>query len=227
MSFFFNAVCYVYQCLMYLLQRAMSITASLPDWMVHTCFRNSVPFFENMCCWLFQAHDVSVRAMRWSHNNLWMVTADHAGYVKYWQSNMNNVKMYQGHKEPIRGVRLESSSASTPLPLHSKVVSLKAGDLEHFHAFPCCFLCWCKVDLLRFVLCTDLLWVPTGETNFQESTRKFGFRCSVLLQLVLISLELIFTQLLEAHLSCLIGFVLGYELNAVVNKEGGESTCDE
>jgi polyadenylation factor subunit 2 len=33
-----------------------------------------------------------------------MVTGDHAGYIKYWQSNMNNVKMYQAHKEPIRAV---------------------------------------------------------------------------------------------------------------------------
>ena len=52
-----------------------------------------------------QAHDTAVRAMRWSHSDAWMVTADHAGYIKYWQSNMNNVKMYQGHKEPIRGIR--------------------------------------------------------------------------------------------------------------------------
>ena len=43
--------------------------------------------------------------MQWSHNDNWMVTADHFGYIKYWQSNMNNVKMYQGHKEPIRGIR--------------------------------------------------------------------------------------------------------------------------
>ena len=56
---------------------------------------------------LFQAHDTSVRAMRWSHNDQWMVTADHSGYIKYWQTNMNNVKMYQGHKEPIRGIRWE------------------------------------------------------------------------------------------------------------------------
>ena len=34
-----------------------------------------------------------------------MVTADHGGYVKYWQSNMNNVKMFQAHKEPIRALR--------------------------------------------------------------------------------------------------------------------------
>lgn len=60
---------------------------------------------------------MSVRAMRWTHNNQWMVTADHAGFIKYWQSNMNNVKMYQGHKEPIRGIRWASCTprgGSTP-----------------------------------------------------------------------------------------------------------------
>ncbi|XP_064459327.1 pre-mRNA 3' end processing protein WDR33-like [Ornithodoros turicata] len=53
---------------------------------------------------ILQAHDSSVRCMVWSHNDTWMVTGDHAGYVKYWQSNMNNVKMFQGHKEAIRGI---------------------------------------------------------------------------------------------------------------------------
>ena len=43
--------------------------------------------------------------MQWSHNDVWMVTGDHAGYIKYWQSNMNNVKMFQviispGFKKP-------------------------------------------------------------------------------------------------------------------------------
>ncbi len=43
--------------------------------------------------------------MTWSHNDMWMLTADHGGYVKYWQSNMNNVKMFQAHKEAIREAR--------------------------------------------------------------------------------------------------------------------------
>ena len=38
---------------------------------------------------------LKVRTMQWSHNDVWMVTGDHAGYIKYWQSNMNNVKMFQ------------------------------------------------------------------------------------------------------------------------------------
>ena len=41
---------------------------------------------------------------QWSHNDTWMVTGDHGGYIKYWQSNMNNVKMFQAHKEPVRDV---------------------------------------------------------------------------------------------------------------------------
>lgn len=45
--------------------------------------------------------------MVWSNNDSWMVTGDHSGFIKYWQSNMNNVKMFQGHKEPVRGIRWE------------------------------------------------------------------------------------------------------------------------
>ncbi|XP_077998427.1 uncharacterized protein LOC144451462 [Glandiceps talaboti] len=51
---------------------------------------------------ILQAHEYPVRTMTWSHNDMWMCTGDHAGYIKYWQSNMNNVKMFQAHKEPIR-----------------------------------------------------------------------------------------------------------------------------
>lgn len=49
--------------------------------------------------------------MVWSNNDNWMITGDHGGYVKYWQSNMNNVKMYQAHKEPIRGIRYTISKS--------------------------------------------------------------------------------------------------------------------
>ncbi|KAG4069500.1 hypothetical protein HA402_006866 [Bradysia odoriphaga] len=58
---------------------------------------------------ILQAHDVPVRTMVWSHNDNWMVTGDHAGFVKYWQSNMNNVRMFQAHKEPVRGISFSPS----------------------------------------------------------------------------------------------------------------------
>jgi len=45
--------------------------------------------------------------MKWSHNDLWMLTADHSGFVKYWQSNMNNVTMFQAHRDPVRGLRCD------------------------------------------------------------------------------------------------------------------------
>ncbi|XP_076472222.1 uncharacterized protein LOC143301721 isoform X2 [Babylonia areolata] len=80
---------------------------------------------------ILQAHDVSVRAMRWTHNDLWMVTADHGGYVKYWQSNMNNVKMYQGHKEPIRGVSF--CPTDTKFATCSDDGTVRVWDFLHCH----------------------------------------------------------------------------------------------
>ena len=55
-----------------------------PVFILHTCIKI-----------MFDVHLVQVRTMQWSHNDVWMVTGDHAGYIKYWQSNMNNVKMFQ------------------------------------------------------------------------------------------------------------------------------------
>lgn len=55
-----------------------------------------------------QAHDCPVRAMSWSKNDNWLITGDNQGYIKYWQLNMNNVKMYQAHKDQAcRSVRLD------------------------------------------------------------------------------------------------------------------------
>lgn len=85
-------------------------------------------FKKNFYPYVLQAHDSSVRAMRWSHNDLWMVTADHAGYIKYWQSNMNNVKMYQGHKEAIRGIRCAVMPLLHSLH-HSHIAQAKCFDV--------------------------------------------------------------------------------------------------
>ncbi|KAJ8908193.1 hypothetical protein NDN08_008287 [Rhodosorus marinus] len=53
---------------------------------------------------ILQAHDSAVRSMIWSHNEYWMVTGDHQGLIKYWQSNMNNLKAFQAHEESIRDI---------------------------------------------------------------------------------------------------------------------------
>ena len=51
---------------------------------------------------IMQAHDAAVRSMVWSHSERWMISSDHTGIVKYWQPNLNNVKIIQAHREPVR-----------------------------------------------------------------------------------------------------------------------------
>lgn len=33
---------------------------------------------------------------------MWMVTTDDRGFVKYWQSNFNNVHTFQAHSDPVK-----------------------------------------------------------------------------------------------------------------------------
>jgi polyadenylation factor subunit 2 len=60
---------------------------------------------------ILQAHDTAIHALHWSHNRLWMVSCDHIGTVKYWQSNMNMVKEFSAHKEAIRGMSFAPGDA--------------------------------------------------------------------------------------------------------------------
>ncbi|XP_022822896.1 pre-mRNA 3' end processing protein WDR33-like isoform X1 [Spodoptera litura] len=79
---------------------------------------------------ILQAHDSPVRSMVWSHGEGWMVTGDHSGFIKYWQSNMNNVKMYQAHKEAVRGISFS--------PSDSKIVTCSDdGSLRIFDFYRC------------------------------------------------------------------------------------------
>uniref|UniRef100_A0A8C7KTL9 WD repeat domain 33 n=1 Tax=Oncorhynchus kisutch TaxID=8019 RepID=A0A8C7KTL9_ONCKI len=81
---------------------------------------------------ILQAHDSPVRAMTWSHNDMWMLTADHGGYVKYWQSNMNNVKMFQAHKEAIREARsIHNLPFSVVNPMNDCIFVLCSSSTGH------------------------------------------------------------------------------------------------
>ncbi|KAK6438079.1 pre-mRNA cleavage and polyadenylation factor (CPF) complex subunit [Oleoguttula sp. CCFEE 5521] len=51
---------------------------------------------------IMQAHDHALRAVTYSHNDEWLISADQAGIVKYWQTNFNNVKEIQAHADPVR-----------------------------------------------------------------------------------------------------------------------------
>ena len=45
--------------------------------------------------------------MTWGNRGEWMATTDDHGFVKYWQSNMNNVHTFQAHNDPVRSSRWE------------------------------------------------------------------------------------------------------------------------
>jgi hypothetical protein len=67
--------------------------------------------------------------MIWSHNEQWMMTGDDQGYIKYWQANMNNVKMFQGHLDAIRGLRYKQNYCNNVVP------RIMIVTISHFTAF--------------------------------------------------------------------------------------------
>ncbi|KAI9006175.1 WD40-repeat-containing domain protein, partial [Gaertneriomyces semiglobifer] len=60
---------------------------------------------------ILQAHDSAVRTMTWSHNDTWLITGDDSGVIKYWQSNMNNLKAFTAHKETVRDLTFSPTDA--------------------------------------------------------------------------------------------------------------------
>lgn len=53
---------------------------------------------------IMQAHDTSVNALCYSHNDDWLVSADIEGVIKFWQPNFNNVNIIKGHEDTIRDI---------------------------------------------------------------------------------------------------------------------------
>lgn len=54
---------------------------------------------------IMQAHDSTIRCMSWSRYGNWLLSGDQHGYIKYWQNNMNNVHMFQAHRDcAVRGL---------------------------------------------------------------------------------------------------------------------------
>lgn len=60
---------------------------------------------------IMQAHDLAVLALKYSHNNDWLLSADQSGVIKYWQTNFNNVNIIQGHNDGIRDVAFSPNDA--------------------------------------------------------------------------------------------------------------------
>jgi polyadenylation factor subunit 2 len=41
---------------------------------------------------ILQAHNSAIRAVTWAHNENWLLSGDDSGMIKYWQTNLNNLK---------------------------------------------------------------------------------------------------------------------------------------
>eukprot|EP00808_Paulinella_micropora_P007617 g37343.t1 len=72
------------------------------------------------------AHDRAVRAMSWTHDGRWLVSADDGGVIKYWQPSMANVKVFSAHQAPVRDVSF--SPLDTKLATCSDDQSVKVWD---------------------------------------------------------------------------------------------------
>ena len=117
-----------------------------------------------------QAHDTSVRAMIWSHNDQWMLTADHTGFVKYWQSNMNNVKMYQAHKDPIRDLRC----VGNPQPFCLALVDKCRVMYQIFDYLKLVFYLCSLIDMLTlYVLVQDVFTLTLFVLNLRKCVFAF------------------------------------------------------
>ncbi|KAG0141907.1 hypothetical protein CROQUDRAFT_663254 [Cronartium quercuum f. sp. fusiforme G11] len=60
---------------------------------------------------ILQAHDSAVRALDWAKSGAWLVSGDNAGVIKYFQPNMNNLQVFEGHKDSVRDISFAPNDA--------------------------------------------------------------------------------------------------------------------
>ena len=59
---------------------------------------------------ILQAHNCAIRTCTFAHNENWFLSGDDAGCIKYWQTNLNNLKSIDNaHTEPVRGLAFSPS----------------------------------------------------------------------------------------------------------------------
>ena len=75
---------------------------------------------------ILQAHDNAIRCMRFTNNHNWLLTADHGGVIKYWETSMNMVKVFTGHKDTIA----QAVKDATPKLLKRPKIVVRGGEAE-------------------------------------------------------------------------------------------------
>ncbi|KZO95190.1 WD40 repeat-like protein [Calocera viscosa TUFC12733] len=73
---------------------------------------------------ILQAHDTAVRAFSWSHSGAYLISSDTNGNIKYFQSNMNNLAVWQGHREAVRGVSFSPDDSRFATGADDSVIKL-------------------------------------------------------------------------------------------------------
>ncbi|MCO5575621.1 hypothetical protein L7F22_029423 [Adiantum nelumboides] len=60
---------------------------------------------------ILQAHDHAIRSILYTKSGTWVLSADQGGIIKYFQSNMNNLKVLPAHREAVRDLSFSPDDA--------------------------------------------------------------------------------------------------------------------
>jgi polyadenylation factor subunit 2 len=71
----------------------------------------------------------AIRGMEWSHDGKWLVSADHGGFIKYWNPQMRCMSTFQAHQAPIRG--LSFAPTDYKFATGSEDQTIKIWDFEY------------------------------------------------------------------------------------------------
>lgn len=60
---------------------------------------------------IMQAHDSAIRTLAYSNQQDFLLSGDQDGVLKYWQTNLNNIKALQAHSDCVRGISFARGDA--------------------------------------------------------------------------------------------------------------------
>jgi polyadenylation factor subunit 2 len=73
---------------------------------------------------ILQSHDFPIRSLTWANNDLFLVSGDDGGIIKYWQTSMNNLRAFKAHKDSIRELSFSPNSNKLASASDDQTVSI-------------------------------------------------------------------------------------------------------